>query len=535
MKNIRRIAVSLLTLIVSFTFVPVVFAHPLGNFTINHYAGLQVNRDAIAIDFVLDMAEIPAFQEITIFDRNGNGQPDAVEADAYHAQKCQALQPNLNLLLNNKPLALTLTSSSVEFPAGAGGLPTLRLTCEFRTSVSNMEQMTSLSFADNSYSERIGWREIVVNSDGVTLNGNFSATSVSNRLKTYPKDLLSSPLNQREITLGIGAIAAPSQNNPTGISQSAPSIAGNRSDAFTQLITLQNLTLPTILSALLISMLWGALHAMTPGHGKTIVGAYLVGSHGTMKHAVYLGLTTTITHTLGVFALGLLTLFAAKYIVPEKLFPWMSLLSGLFVVGIGINLAWSRSRSAGLGEWVNTLKKSLFRSRQAYVPALQNISAGSSNHQHKYVLQAEHGQFHDHDHVHSHTHDSHNHHEHDHDHADHSHLPPGADGAPVTWRNLLALGISGGIIPCPSALVVLLGAIALNKIGFGLILVLAFSLGLAGALTAIGMTFIYAGRLFNRLPSQGRLIQVLPVLSALIVSGIGVAILLKALTEIGWI
>src|SRR5258706_8541490 len=539
MKNIRRIAVSLLTLIVSFTFVPVVFAHPLGNFTINHYAGLQVNRDAIAIDFVLDMAEIPAFQEITIFDRNGNGQPDAVEADAYHAQKCQALQPNLNLLLNNKPLALTLTSSSVEFPAGAGGLPTLRLTCEFRTSVSNMEQMTSLSFVDKSYSERIGWREIVVNSDGVTLNGDFSTTSVSNRLKTYPKDLLSSPLNQREVTLGIGTIAAPQQNNSSEVSKSAPSIAGNRSDAFTQLITLQNLTLPTILSALLVSMLWGALHAMTPGHGKTIVGAYLVGSRGTLKHAVYLGLTTTITHTLGVFALGLLTLFAAKYIVPEKLFPWMSLLSGLFVVGIGINLAWSRARSAGLGEWVNTMKKSLFRSRQAYVPALQNISVGSSNHQHKYVLYAEHGQFHDHDHVHSHTHDSHDHthdhHEHDHDHADHSHMPPGADGTPVTWRNLLALGISGGIIPCPSALVVLLGAIALNKIGFGLILVLAFSLGLAGALTAIGMTFVYAGRLFNRFPSQGRIVQVLPVVSALIVSGIGVAILLKALTEIGWI
>jgi nickel/cobalt exporter len=535
----RRLFTIPIVLWLSLALPTVVWAHPLGNFTINHYAGLQVSRDAITIDFVLDMAEIPAFQEITIFDTNGNGQPDAAEADAYHAQKCQSLQPDLNLLLNNKPLTLTLTSSSVEFPAGAGGLPTLRLTCEFRTSVMEMGQMTSLSFVDKSYSERIGWREIVVNSDGVTLNGNFSTTSASNRLKTYPKDLLSSPLNQREITLGIGTIAAPPQNNPTGISQSAPSIVGNRSDAFTQLITLQNLTLPTILSALLVSMLWGALHAMTPGHGKTIVGAYLVGSRGTMKHAVYLGLTTTITHTLGVFALGLLTLFAAKYIVPEKLFPWMSLLSGLFVVGIGINLAWSRSRSAGLGEWVNRLKKSLFRSRQAYVPALQNISVGSSNYQHKYVLQPEQGHFHDHDLIHSHTPDSHNHkhdhHEHNHDYADHSHMPPGADGAPVTWRNLLALGISGGIIPCPSALVVLLGAIALNKIGFGLILVLAFSLGLAGALTAIGMTFIYAGRLFNRLPSQGRLIQFLPILSALIVSGIGVAILLKALTEIGWI
>src|SRR5258706_2056555 len=117
MKNIRRVTVLICTLLISFIVVPVVWAHPLGNFTINHYAGLQVNRDAITIDFVLDMAEIPAFQEITIFDTNGNGQPDAAEADAYNAQKCKSLQPDLNLLLNNKPLALTLTSSSVEFPA----------------------------------------------------------------------------------------------------------------------------------------------------------------------------------------------------------------------------------------------------------------------------------------------------------------------------------------------------------------------------------------------------------------------------------
>ena len=102
----------------------------------------------------------------------------------------------------------------------------------------------------------------------------------------------------------------------------------------------------------------------------------------------------------------------------------------------------------------------------------------------------------------------------------------------ITWRNLLALGISGGLIPCPSALVVLLGAIALNKIGFGLVLVLAFSLGLAGALTAIGILFIYAGRLFERFPSQRRILRLLPALSALFVSLIGAAIIWKALGEL---
>ncbi|HLO15527.1 MAG TPA: sulfite exporter TauE/SafE family protein [Anaerolineales bacterium] len=530
MKKIRRVAVVTFTLLICFIFVPVAFAHPLGNFTINHYAGLQVSRDAIAVDFVLDMAEIPAFQEIQTFDANGNGQADAIEAETYHAGKCRSLQPNLSLLLNNKPLDLTLASSSVAFPAGAGGLPTLRLTCEFKASIANAGQMTSLSFADHSYSERIGWREIVVTADGVKLNGDFASTSVSKRLTSYPQDLLSNPLDQREITLGIGSLPTTEQNNSANAPQSIPSLAGSRSDRFTQLITLQNLTLPTVLFALLISFVWGAMHAMTPGHGKTIVGAYLVGSRGTLKHAVYLGLATTITHTLGVFALGLITLFAAQFIVPEKLYPWISLLSGLFVVGIGINLMASRFRSSGLGTWFQKVRTPLVGS--SYSPVFEHTHAKGIIHQHKYVLNPSHAEFHNHD-GHSHSHSHAHGHSHDHDHADHSHLPPGADGSPITWRNLLALGVSGGLLPCPSALVVLLGAIALNRIGFGLILVLAFSLGLAGALTAIGMLFIYAGRLFNRFPTQGRIIQLLPILSALFVSAIGVGILIKALTDIG--
>jgi nickel/cobalt exporter len=520
MKKIRRIAVVMSTLLICFVFVPVAFAHPLGNFTINHYAGLQVKPDSIAVDLVIDLAEIPAFQEISALDANGNSLADASEAAGYPAQKCASLLPNLSLLVNNNASTLTLNSSSVEFPAGAGGLSTLRLTCEFGAAITG--QLTSLSFADNSYSERIGWREIVVSADGLKLNGDYSSTSISQRLTSYPQDLLSNPLDQREITLGVGALTVPTQSNSASVASSVPSIAGTRSDAFTQLITLENLTLPTLLFALLISFVWGAMHAMTPGHGKTIVGAYLVGSRGTMKHALYLGLTTTITHTLGVFALGLITLFAAQYIVPEKLFPWLTLLSGLLVVGIGINLFVSRFRSSG----VVLLKLKATVPEPALQPVFEHSHAEGRGHSHQYVLNParQHLHVHDHDHPHVHRHDDHGH-----DHGDHSHMPP----EQITWRNLLALGISGGLLPCPSALVVLLGAIALNRIGFGLILVLVFSLGLAGALTAIGMMFIYAGKLFNRFPSQGRILRFLPVLSALFVSIIGIGIAIKALGEIG--
>jgi ABC-type nickel/cobalt efflux system permease component RcnA len=290
---------------------------------------------------------------------------------------------------------------------------------------------------------------------------------------------------------------------------------------------LENLTPSTILFALLISFIWGAMHAMTPGHGKTIVGAYLVGSRGTMKHALYLGLTTTITHTLGVFAFGLLTLFAAHYIVPEKLFPWITMLSGLFVVGIGLNLFIERFKSSGLTASLGKLKRDRFGLQPAYSTSVNAIRIETAEHEHKFVLASGHDHTHEHDHSHGTLH--HHAHDHSHTHAEHSHVPPEA----ITWRSLLALGISGGLLPCPSALVVLLGAIALNKIGFGMILVLAFSLGLAGALTVIGMMFIYAGKLFRRFPASGKVISFLPVLSALFVSAIGAAIVYKALAEIG--
>jgi ABC-type nickel/cobalt efflux system permease component RcnA len=533
MKNFRRFSVVTITLLVCFTFVTVTFAHPLGNFTINQYAGLQISRDRVVIDYVVDMAEIPAFQEISAFDADGNGQADSTEAAGYHEAKCASLQPNLSLLLNKKAVYFALTSSSVEFPVGVGGLPTLRLTCEFQAPLNITDNDLTLSFTNKAYPDRPGWKEIVIIEGGVTLQGEFSSTSLSQRLTNYPQDLLTNPPDQRQVEFAIIVITPSTQNEafvPAG-QTNAPVL--DRNDAFTRLILLEETNFWTFLLAIVIAFIWGAMHALTPGHGKTIVGAYLVGSRGTRKHALYLGLTTTITHTLGVFALGLVTLFAAQYILPETLYPWMTLLSGLFVAGIGINLFASRFRSSGLR--LPGIKVHFAGSGHAHSLAFQPLQREARGRQHQHALNGsgKHLHIHDYGRAHVHRHDDHVHGlPHDHNQGDHSHLPPGVDGSPVTWRSLLALGISGGLIPCPSALVVLLGAIALNKIGFGLILVLAFSLGLAGALTAIGMLFIYAGRLFERVPSQGKIIRFLPVLSALIVSLIGAAIIWKALGDI---
>ena len=566
MKKLRRVVTTALTLFVSFALTPVAFAHPLGNFTINQYAGLTISRGMIQVDYVVDMAEIPAFQELAPFDTDGDRQPDSPPLQQYPADKCASLQPTLHLILNDKPLTLTPTASSVTFPVGVGGLPTLRLTCGFQVTFDSTNDTLGLSFVNNAFPDRLGWKEVVVLPDGVSLQGEYSTTSLSNRLTNYPQDLLNSPPDQRKVEIRIQPVALPAQSQQSAPeTETVPSLA-DRNDEFTRLILLEEITFPALLLALAVSFLWGAAHAMTPGHGKTIVGAYLVGSRGTVRHALYLGLTTTITHTLGVFALGLITLFAAQYIVPEKLFPWLSLLSGLFVVGIGLNLFVERFRSSGLGNWIislDLLRKSFrhrerrenklfskvsvdsvarqrityardqFKTKLSGSPKYVLSSAGNMEnaaHSHKFALRASHNHPHPRDHAHHHdpSHD-HGHDYHDHDHADHSHTPPEA----ITWRSLLALGVSGGLIPCPSALVVLLGAIALNKIGLGLILVLAFSLGLAGALTAIGITFIYAGKLFERFPASGKVIGVLPAFSALFISLIGVGIVVKALTEIG--
>ena len=256
----------------------------------------------------------------------------------------------------------------------------------------------------------------------------------------------------------------------------------------------QPLTVGFVLVALLVAMGWGALHALTPGHGKTMVAAYLAGSRGTARHAFALGATVTVAHTATVFALGFVTLTLSEFILPEQLYPWLNLVSGVLVLALG--LAAIRQRLGGY-----------LRGRAA---------ARAAAHEH-------HGHGHGHDHGQAHSHD----HGHAHDHGEHghSHAPPDQ----LSWRSLLALGVSGGMIPCPSALVLLLGAIALDRTAFGVVLVCAFSLGLAGVVSGIGLAVLYARRLFTRIPSSGRAIRGLPVASAAIITILGLVLTLRAL------
>lgn len=502
MNGYRRLSLIVLILLAMHLSAPAAFAHPLGNFTTNHFSELRVSADSLSVDYILDLAEIPAFQALAALDTNGNGQPDEFEMTAYRAEQCAAIGAGLDARANGTTLALSPGASELTFPPGMGGLPTLRLTCTFRAALASIASEASLEFTANVFPDRPGWREIVVVAEkGVTVHGNVATESISRRLTAYPDSMLTSPLDERRVAFvvvrGAGdTLSAAPASAPIALSETP------RHDAFTALIALPELTLPVMLFGLVIAFVWGAGHALTPGHGKTIVAAYLVGSRGTARHALYLGLTTTITHTAGVFALGLVTLFASEYILPEALFPWLSLISGLIVVWLGARLFVSRWRG---------------------------LRAHAHHHDHHH--HHEHDHSHDHEHGHSHAHP--HHHDHEHGPHTHTHLPPGADGSPVTWRSLLALGVSGGLLPCPSALVVLLGAIALNRVEFGLLLVLVFSLGLAGTLTAIGLAMVYARRLFEKTPTATRWMRLASAGSALFILVAGLGLTFQALSQMG--
>ena len=423
-------------------------AHPLGNFTVNRYAGIEVAGRDVYVRYALDLAEIPTYQLGSEIRRPG-----------YAA----ALAQKLELTLDGRRAPLRVVERRVVTRPGAGGLKTLRLDVVYRA----QGEGTALAFRDEAFRGRIGWREVTVSArdGGRVVVSDVPASSASDALRSYPSDLLRSPLDvssaSAEIEVGSEQAAAPAIDafdDPT-----------HTGGGFEALIEEGDVSVGVLLLSLLIAAFWGAAHALTPGHGKAMVAAYLVGTRGTPRHALMLGGTVTIAHTAGVFALGFVTLGLSAFIVPEQLYPWLTLVSGLLVVLVGASVLRQRLRSRG--------------------------------------------------HVHHHDHHHDNDHQHDHDHHDDA----------LTSKGILGVGIAAGLLPCPSALVVLLSAIALHRIGLGLALIVAFSVGLAATITAIGLVAVLATRTFSRLSFDGSLVRALPAASAALILTVGLVITARAL------
>jgi len=414
-------------------------AHPLGNFTINRFSRIEVSGPRLYVRYVLDMAEIPTYQA------------GRIDQNAY----ARRIAANAHLAVAGRPVTLLPLRSALAHPRGAAGLRTTRLEVILAGPV--LHGRVSVSYHDNNYRDRIGWKEIVVGKD---------APSTSHELRAYPKDLLQSPLDVTSASAELAPTGGPDVPPPlsSGVSLEAPDRVAD--SGFASLVGRSHLSALVILASLAAALFWGAAHALSPGHGKTIITAYLVGQRGTPRHAALLGLVVTVTHTIGVFALGAVTLALSQWIVPETLYPWLNLVSGLLVVGIGAAVLRSRLR----------------RRRH-------------------------------------HTHGHHHHHDH-----------PTQDTLSV--RSLLAVGVSGGLLPCPSALVVLLAAISLHRIAFGLVLIVAFSAGLALTITGIGLVAVLAQGTFRRIGFDGRLVRLLPAASALVILAAGLAMTLRAVPKV---
>lgn len=448
----------LLVLVVLLTAVaapPPAAAHPLGNFTVNRFSRVDVNGDRIFVRYVLDLAEIPTFQAGTI--------------DAHTWS--QRIARNVRLSAEGRAVPLTVAAWQIAHPRGAGGLRTTRL--EAILAGPSIDGRTAVSYRDGNFAGRIGWKEVVVG----------GGPSRSHELRAYPRQQLQSPLDIVSARGLLGPGPGHRRPWPQLLAGQGSLTAPDRvaDGGFTSLVGEEGLSWLGLLLALGAALFWGAAHALTPGHGKAIVTAYLVGTRGTPRHAALLGLITTVTHTAGVFALGGVTLLLSRFIVPETLYPWIELLSGLLVVAIGGSVL--RARLGDGRQWSRHL-------------------GGAGVHQHQH-----HGDG-----------GVHSHHQHS----------PAAPGR----RGLIAVGISGGLLPCPSALVVLLAAISLHRVAFGMLLIVAFSVGLACAITGVGLVAVLAKRAFARVSFDRGLIALLPAVSALVILVAGATMTLRALPKV---
>ncbi len=434
-------------------------AHPLGNFSINHVSTVSISDDRVDVRYVLDQAEVPTVQE--------RGVPRAELLE----RKLAEVESGLALRVDGRAAELRMLGEPrLSFPAGAGGLKTTRLEVRLRAEVNKPRRV---SLEDDTYADRVGWKAIVAApGEGTAVRTQAPSGDPTNGLRRYPEDLLSSPPDRRKASFSVapgdGSLVAPRSEGGERVTTSR-----GGSDGFAGLFERGAAGEGVLFILLLAAFGWGAVHALSPGHGKAMVAAYLVGTKGKPRHAVALGATVTVAHTIGVFMLGFVTLALSQYVLPEDLYPWLNLVSGALVVAIGFGVLRSRVR------WAH----------------------------------------HHHDHGHGHGHGHHHHHGHDHDHGH-------ADDHTVSKRSLIGLGAAAGIIPCPSALVVLLGAISQHEVALGLLLIVAFSLGLAGTLTALGLAVVYARKVLPRLGSAGgrglsRVVAALPAASAVVIVGVG--------------
>lgn len=512
-------------------------AHPLGNFTVNRYDGLVAAPGRLRVDHVEDLAEIPATQAGPDIRRLG--------LSAWARQRCARAAEDSTLTVDGRTAALTATRSTARLRPGQAGLHTLRVECRLTAALPRAGAV-SLRFHGAGAAGGPGWREITARGDRTTLTStDVPRVSVSHELTSYPKSLLSSPADTATASVrlrpGGPALAedAPRRDAPgAGV---LPRGADRWTRALDDLVARRDLTVGFAVLALLVAVVLGALHALAPGHGKTLMAASAAarGGRARPRDVLPLAASVTVTHTLGVVALGLLV--TAGSAATPSVIAWLGLASGVLVLAAGVTLvrrAWrGRPRTAPVAQGEEVRRELVAVGAAPHSHHQDGVRPGRTGHTHagEHEHGHEHGHDHDHDHDHGHGHGghAHSHGGHTHTHGGHTHTHPTAP----TLRGTLLLGFAGGLVPSPSAVVVLVGAAALGKAWFGLLLVVAYGAGLALTLTAAGFAVVRLGagaaRVLERRPrwsahplaASAR--RALPFASALVVVALGTGLVVK--------
>ena len=475
-RSLRAVTV---TLILFLSAAPA-WAHPLGNFTVNRFSGLEIAPDEIVVRYAVDMAEIPTFQESGSLDSDRDGSVSEEELTAYADDKADLLLDGVRLSVDAAPLSLSIRDARASLRPGQGGLDVLRLDVTFAAPL--RDAAVVIEYLDVNFVSLQGWKEVIaygVRGERV-VDANVPRESISDALHAYPKKLLQDPPDIRWARVDVAPGPEADRAVPTeeGEVTSRREIFG---DAFASLIE-RDISPLSVVVACLLALAFGAWHALLPGHGKTVMAAYLVGAEGKVRHAVAIGVAVSLMHTASVIVLGLTTLWLASLFPPEAVYPWLALASGIVVLG--------------LGTWLFRVRWRLRRARTVH-----------ETHHHHDVTEEEHRRAHalglDHDH------------------------PAPAGASPFSRKGLVAIAVSGGLLPSPTALVVLLGAVALHRIPFGIALVGAFSIGLAAALTIIGIIVIRARTFAQRRFGIG-VNSVLPLLSSVAIIVVGTVLTVRA-------
>ncbi|MFD3454117.1 nickel transporter [Streptomyces sp. NPDC058691] len=500
-------------------------AHPLGNFTVNRYDGLIVAPGTLRVDHVEDLAEIPAAQAAPVIDRDGDGTLAKPELTAWARARCDAAADGARAAADGRNTPVRVDAASAAVRPGQAGLTTLRVECRLTAPLPRADSV-ALTYRPADIGTGPGWREITARGDRMTVAAaDVPGASVSRRLTAYPGDLLSSPADERSarlrVTPGGPALGDAADTGTTAPGSGVlPRGADRWTQALTGLVSRHALTPGFAALALLTALALGAMHALAPGHGKTLMAAAAAaGGRRSRRDMLALGASVTVTHTLGVFGLGLLVTTGSA--AAPSVIAWLGIASGLLVAFAGAALL-----------------------RRAW--RLRGRSHGHS-----------HGHGHDHDHGHSHSHDHpHAHTPHHHPHtagaagatavltaerpapasAPQAHPHPHVHEARPTLRGTILLGFAGGLVPSPSAVVVLVGAAALGQAWFGFLLVLAYGAGLAATLTAAGFAVVRLGRLAGRASLRqglfrGRALtaarRLVPLATASVVLALGCGLVLR--------